>query len=113
MNLPNFFLSGLKDALARQNFTMLRDYLKAESPWQGFRLVTAKFTALGEQSVPHNLGVVPQDIVVTQKVGNAILVWNYSKFTKTDLSVTVEEIASPTYPTTVRLLVGTLNQGAS
>jgi hypothetical protein len=112
MNLPAFILQGLQDDKVRENFSRLLSFLRAETPLQGFQLVTARFTSLGEQQVPHTLGFIPQDIIVTQQTGLGILLWNYSKFTATQLSVTVEETASPASPTTVRLLAGTLNRGA-
>lgn len=112
MRIPRFFTEELSDHYDQQNFMMLIDFLKAETPLQGFKLLTATLTTTGEQLIPHTLGFLPQDLIVTQATGSATLQWNYSKFTAQALSVTVGGSCTPDAPATLRMLAGTLNKGA-
>ncbi len=68
----------------------------------GFEFVEHTFNAAGSgQVVPHSLGFIPKDIILTSKTGSGTVTFNYSAFTKTGISVDVSA------PTTIRILVGT------
>lgn len=113
MRIPKISLSQIQDLFVRDGFQQLLNYLRAESPLQDFRLVTATFTAPGKQTFRHGMTYAPQDILLTQKLGAGAIAWNYTEFTSELLSITLSGDVSPTNPTKIRLLAGTLNQGAS
>jgi len=112
MSLPQFSYDKL-EFYVRQNFEILRDFLKAETPLLGFRFKTITFTSTGTNlKLAHGLGYAPTDLIQTSLIGpsGATLVWNYSLFDKDNLNATITGAVTPTDPLIVRFFLGAYNQ---
>lgn len=102
----------IEDPYTRESMTRLNEHLasnpfiKGEFSFFSFDFVNATGAplVLTDSQVPHNLGFVPKDIIQTSLVGASSLSWSYSKFTLTDLYVSLTIPANTTV--TVRAFVG-------
>lgn len=92
----------LKDEPTREILFRIMQYIERHTLLSfGFTFIEYEFaSALVNTMVPHPLGFVPKDVVLTSKTGTGNITFNYESFTKTALSVTT------TGPCNVRFLVG-------
>lgn len=111
---PEFSISEIADIYIRKNFERLRDFLNNEPNLDGFRAFQVTFTATNTAfKFTHRLGFLPKDVIITSLTGTGTVVFNYSRFTATELDLTIGGTVSTTAPTVVRFLVGTLSGVAS
>jgi len=79
----------LQDPVARECFQWIIDYVQQVPLLQGtfshFELTFLKAEA--SLLVPHNLGFLPEDIIVTANTGGTVT-FNHQNFTSTNLSIT-------------------------
>jgi hypothetical protein len=106
--IPFLDVSSISDVYIRRNFEKILAFFNAESPLDGFRPLALSFTAPGTYLLKHGLGFTPKDVIQTSLIGAGTVVFNYSQFTATELSVTVGGAVTATSPTNARILVGTL-----
>lgn len=92
----------LKDEPTRELLFRLIQYIE-RSPLLsfGFEFIEYTFSEAGSVQVPHGLGFIPKDIILTSKTGTGNVTFNYESFTKSALSITVTGACA------VRFLVGT------
>jgi hypothetical protein len=96
------FTSEILDRMTRRNFEGLEQNLRAQEvakfDWKKMDIeVPAASTNL---LIAHDLGYVPQDVIVTRQTGTGAITFLYEDFTDKFLVVTT------TGPVTVRALVG-------
>ena len=110
MNLPTYNLASLLDFYTRQNFELLRDFQKAETPLLNFKFFETTFTEAGTKVLfKHNLNFTPKDVIQTSIIGPTsgfTFTWNYREFDATNLSATITGTVTPTDPLIVRYLLG-------
>jgi hypothetical protein len=106
-NLPDFILKDVQDQWVRENFFRLQKFLQGVPFLKGEFVFFEKSFPAGAGGVifPHGLLFRPTDIIQTAVSNNGIITWNYDKFTKTDLNVSVSG------PCTVRAFVGAYREG--
>jgi hypothetical protein len=101
---PQFNLSGIKDAVLRENFEILQEFIRESSPLLGFRFVELTFDkAVTNFKYKHGLGFVPKDILQTSKTGVGVVTFNYSEFSADSIDISV------TGACVVRFFAGTYN----
>jgi hypothetical protein len=106
MELNNLYLSEIKDEFTRENFRKLMEAFRAVYLFRNMKLL--EFTVLADGTgliQNHFLGFRPTDLIQVSVVGDGVLSWNHYEFD--DVSVNFD-VASLTVPTTVRVLVGRL-----
>lgn len=92
----------LKDEATRDLLFKVTQYLETLPLLTfGFQFVEKSFDAAGTHEIPHSLGFVPKDIILTSKTGAGSATFLYDSFTKTSLFVSV------TGPCAIRALYGT------
>lgn len=87
---PQLFVKEIADATLRKNFQGLQEYFQAQNQLLGFQFLELNFLqAAVAAQVSHNLGCIPQDILVTRITGpgEATFLWN--AFTSRNMYVTV------------------------
>lgn len=98
MGFFKLFKTGVTDPLVQENFTKLDEYLQNEPFRKGqFKFMELDLTLAtpaggypATLDIPHGLGFIPKDIVVTAVVpGTATVVWNWNDFTRTYLNATI------------------------
>lgn len=107
MSLPKIQLTGITDPIILENFKNLMEYLRRESPLDGFKHFELTFTApVSSYKFRHNLGFLPKDIILTSQTGSGTVVFNYSEFTANDLALTASGTISTAQPTIIRFFAG-------
>jgi len=104
--IPRFLVPDVKDPAVQQALDNLASFLREQSPLLNFKHFELEFTTTGTQTIPHNLGFQPKDIILTSKIGSGTITFNYGSFTKDDLSVTISGGSC-----TVRFFAGTYDEG--
>ncbi len=101
-------LAQIRDVDVRRNFEKIQGFFRALQFVQAqMRFVRIQFVAAGTNiRYPHNLGFLPKDVLQTSLVGTGSLTWNYDKFDKEFLDITV------TGPCTVRAFIGAYQDGS-
>ena len=85
---PQIFVKEVVDQLLRKNFQNLFDYFAAQNQLQDFQFKELVFTgAVTNQNVPHGLSFIPQDIIVTKKVGAGAVTFQHGLFTTTNMVI--------------------------
>lgn len=99
---PVLFIKEIADQLIRKNFQNLSDYFAAENQLLGFQFAELIFTAaVTNQAMPHSLGLVPLDVIVTRVTGPGTVTFNYGAFTDKNLYLSTSDACR------VRFLYGT------
>jgi hypothetical protein len=110
MRLPKFLTTEIVDRYIRENFRRLNAFLELPgTQLVGFQHMEITISAPGENiKVPHNLGFVPRDVIVSRASGPGLIQFNYASFTATDLDLSVVA-GTPTRadPSILRIYVGT------
>lgn len=92
----------LTDEATRELLFRLLQYVERNDLLSfGFRFMEVSLADAATHTVPHTLGFVPKDLILTGKSGAGNATFNYDSFTKTTLSITT------TGTCVLRLLVGT------
>lgn len=101
-NSPVLQVKEIGDLYSRGNFQTLAKYFQDNNQLLGFKFFEITFAkATTNQLVAHNLGYVPQDVIVTQCTGAGVVSVNYGTFDTKNISLTA------TGSCRVRLFVGT------
>lgn len=83
---PSLFVAEIKDVFLQKNFEALREYFNAENQLYGFKFAEVVFDrAVERQALPHGLGVIPQDILVTRITGTGKVSFLYGSFDSTNI----------------------------
>lgn len=92
----------LRDILKKiSDFLNSVDLLKAD-----FKFYEYTFSAaVTNLKIPHSLGKIPRDVIVTAVTDNMVVTWNYDEFTNSRLDVTTDKAG------TVRYFIGTFVGG--
>lgn len=99
---PQVYFKDIQDITIRKNFENLYNYFNSQNQLVGFNFLELVFTqAVSSQLVAHNLGFIPQDIVITKITGSGKIQFLHSKFTSAAMFVTA------TGPCRVRFYYGT------
>lgn len=99
---PQLQVNGITDIILRKNFQNLYNYFQAQNQLLNFQFLELNFTAaVTAQPIAHNLGVIPQDIIVTKNTGSGTATFLHGKFTTTQMFITT------TGPCRVRFFYGT------
>ncbi len=105
-------VQDIEDPVVRENFDKLQrlsdDNLFGKFKGKHFSVVLTKNMTY---SFKHNLGFAPQDVIPTSILtgGSATLVWNYSLFDRTNISLTVAGLAG-VETLTVRAFIGSYRE---
>lgn len=85
----NLRLTNIQDDATRGALESLRDSLNAQELLIGdFKFYTLSTAgAVTGLQFTHNLGFIPQDVIVTRLTGGTVT-WNYDSFTKDTVSLT-------------------------
>jgi hypothetical protein len=87
LKLP--LLEQIVDEFTRQSIQFIRDFIDQENVLKGeFRHMEVTFNGSETRVFPHGLGFIPKDIVQTSLVGASTITYNYSAFTKDNISIT-------------------------
>lgn len=99
---PKLYIQQITDLYTRTNFQNLQSYFAVQNQLYGFNFFEINATqAVTNQTLNHNLGFTPKDILTTLITGAGSLSWNVSLFNQTSLSY------STTGACRVRFFVGT------
>lgn len=99
---PVLIISQLKDAQLQQNFRSLQDFFDKELVFTGFKFFTLTFLgAEPHHKFQHNMGFVPQDILLTSKTGSGVVTFNQDLTDNSTMDLTV------TGPCVIRFIAGT------
>ncbi len=87
---------------SQENFDRIRQYLSEDlfTKFDGSLFEHEFVSAVTNFKLPHFLGFLPRDLIVTSKIGAGIITFNYDKFSIADLDITT------TGPVTVRFVAG-------
>ena len=92
----------LKDEPTRELLFRVIQYLERNVLLSfGFEFIEYTIEAAMTATIPHGLGFVPKDALLTSKTGSGTITLNYDSFTNRDISVTAS------VPCTIRILIGT------
>jgi len=87
LKLP--LLEQITDEHVRQSLEYLRDFITSESVLKGeFKHFEITFNGSETKVFPHGLGFLPKDVIQTSLVGTSTITYNYSAFTKDNISIT-------------------------
>ena len=85
---PQIFVKEVQDILLRKNFQNLSDYFTKQNQFLNFAFQELVFTgAVTSQAIPHSLGVIPQDIIVTKITGAGTATFLHGSFTSTNMYI--------------------------
>lgn len=99
---PNLQVKEITDIVLRKNFENLYSYFLGNNQFLGFPFQELVFaSAQTSYAMNHNLGFIPQDIVILKLTGTGTVTFLHSKFTTTQLFLNV------TGPCRIRFLYGT------
>jgi len=109
----DLFVEQIEDSATRENFRRIVRAFKEKPFLKGdWRFVTITFTGtVTNFKYAHGLSFTPKDVIQTSITGSGAVTWNYSKFDKTNVDITVTGTVSATNPTVVRALVGIYTEG--
>lgn len=86
---PQIYVAQISDQYIRKNFQNLSDYFNSQNQLYNFVFVEIVFSgAVTSQVVPHSLGVIPQDIILTKITGVGSATFLHGSFTKTNMYIT-------------------------
>lgn len=92
MKLPKFLTKEVTDRYAQENFVRLNELIGNLGGLASFSHREFTIIKTGTQTLKHQLGFQPKDLVVTSQIGAGKLTWNYSEFTRETLSVTASNL---------------------
>lgn len=91
-NSPSLNVNAVPDPVMRRNFTNLQAYFQANGQIDGFQFIDQVFTkAVANQKIPHTLGIVPTDVIITQITGAGTVTFNFGLFDKNNLNLTATD----------------------
>jgi hypothetical protein len=118
MKFPNLPIENISDYNIQKCFVIIRDFLRGNSPLAGFKLLTVSLnqnfsgtTKANSFVFAHNLGFLPQDIVISSQTGVGQVSFNQNLTDGTNLYLAVTGTSTTAGPLVVRFFVGTY-QGA-
>lgn len=86
---PEFVIDRITDQVVRDNFRKLKEFMDSELVFSGFRKFEITFTAAEpHHRLPHGLGFLPKDIVLTSRIGSGVVSFNQDLSTTTELDLT-------------------------
>lgn len=89
VNNPFLLIQQITDQYVRKNFENLNTYFNTQNQLLNFQFLELSFTAaVTAQIVAHNLGVIPQDIIVTKITGPGTISFLHGQFTSSAMFVT-------------------------
>lgn len=89
---PNIIIKEIKDQYIRKNFQNISDYFSNQNQLLNFKFFDQSFTGQNTNAkIAHGLGVVPEDIIVTQVTGKGRVTFNYGKFDSTNIDVSTDD----------------------
>lgn len=98
---PTLLVKEMADLYVKENFQSLASYFAANNQFFGFKFIEVVTTsAKANVPVAHNLGYIPQDVVITHCSGSGVVTINWGSFTSSQIFI------STTGPCRVRLFVG-------
>jgi hypothetical protein len=102
MRFPTLFRKEISDEFAQENFKRVMDYFSADPMARSsFEFIEIHIAGpVTGVAVPHHLGFVPKDIILTQNLTNATVTFNYAEFTVSHVYV------NSSTATTLRLMIG-------
>lgn len=105
--LKALLLESIQDNFVKQSFEFLRDFIQDDSILRGqFRHFEKTFDKNETLVIPHNLGFVPKDVIQTYLSGTGAIVYNYTAFTKDNISITISGGPTAASPLIVRFYLG-------
>jgi hypothetical protein len=106
MALNNLFLVEIEEGYTRENFRKIIEEFSTVFLLKNLRFVQISITGnVTNFKFPHNMRIVPKDIIQTSKIGTGTWTWNYDKFDRDNLDITVSGASGTNV---VRALVGNL-----
>lgn len=101
--IPNLLTKEIQDIFTRKNFQSLVEYFQNQNQLVNFEFFELNLTAAtaGVQTLSHELGYTPKDVLITQMTGNGAIAFQFGAFTSTSISYTA------TGPCRVRFFLGT------
>ena len=102
IQIPYLLTKEIQDLFIRKNFVNLVQYFSQQNQLVNFNFFELVITsAVSNQSMNHNLGYLPKDVVVTQITGSGTIQFLYGQFTNTQFFYTA------TGACRVRFFIGT------
>jgi hypothetical protein len=106
--VPILLTKEVQDLFIRKNFQNLVNYFSSQNQFVNFNFFELNIpSAVTAQTMNHNLGYLPKDVVVTQVTGVGSVTFLYGKFTNTTFSY------SSSGACRVRFFIGTYINDAS
>ena len=100
----DLLLQGIMDRMVRDNFQRVKDALLSEpilkADLRFFALDLRGEGALDHFRFPHKMGVIPQDLLVTQATGSGGVTWHWEEFDRENV------VLSTTGPVYLRFFLG-------
>lgn len=89
---PALSVKEIQDLFTRKNFERLVNWFARNDQLRDFNHITHSQDGSGAHiKIPHGLGYVPKDIIMTRIVGAGTITFNYSLFDKTNLDVSFSD----------------------
>lgn len=100
-DVPELFMSQITDQFIRDNFRKVKDFFRVVALFSNFKRFTFTFAApMTHQKIPHGLGFLPTDILISSITGKGSVKFNQDLTDTKNFDVTV------TGPCVVRLIAG-------
>lgn len=101
--IPNLLTKEIQDIFTRKNFQSLVEYFQRQNQLVNFEFFELNITGptSGVQTLAHELGFTPKDVIITQMTGSGSISFQFGSFTLNSISYTC------TGPCRVRFFLGT------
>lgn len=105
-NRPNLLVKEISDVYLRRNFQEMYDFFQTEDQVLGYKFFDYEFEqAETSFKITHDLGYIPQDVIVSQLTGDGAVQFNFQKFDRTTIDLDIDG------PCRIRFLVGQNRNG--
>lgn len=105
-NRPNLLVKEIADVYLRRNFQEMFDFFQVEDQVLGYKFFDFEFEQAEEGfKITHDLGYIPQDIIVSQLTGSGAVQFNFLLFDRTTIDLDIDG------PCRIRFLVGQNRNG--
>lgn len=105
-NRPHLLVKEISDVYLRRNFQELFDFFQVEDQVLGYKFFDYEFEQVETGfKITHDLGYIPQDVIVSQLTGTGAVQFNFQAFDRTTIEIDVDG------PCRIRFLVGLNRNG--